>query len=85
MATTTVHAQLIKYAANGDQTILYLENKGEDVKISRASNTNVPASVTTVQELVNALGSLAFSDGITVSKGPVRFDTAGCLLRPYRP
>ena len=67
MATTTVHAQLIKYEANGNQKVLYLENKGEDVKISSSNNSNIPSGVTTVQGLVDALGVLAFSDGITVS------------------
>ena len=65
--TTTVHAQFIKYASNGDQTVLHLENTGADVKINRSSNPDIPSSVTNVQQLVNALGKLAFSDGVSVS------------------
>ena len=65
--TTTVHAQFIKYASNGDQPVLHLENTGADVKINRSSNPDIPSSVTNVQQLVNALGKLAFSDGVSVS------------------
>lgn len=68
MATTTVHAQLIKYAANGDQTILNLTNTGTDVSIDRSSNTKIPSGVTNVQGLANKLGSFAFmSGGLTTS------------------
>lgn len=68
MATTTVHAQLIKYAANGDQTILNLTNTGTDVSIDRSSNTKIPSGVTNVQGLANNLGSFAFmSGGLTTS------------------
>ena len=68
MATTTVHAQLIKYAANGDQTILNLTNTGTDVSIDRSSNTKIPSGVTNVQGLANKLGAFAFmSGGLTTS------------------
>ena len=41
MATTTYHAQLIKYLANGDQYILNLKNTGDDVSISRSLKNQV--------------------------------------------
>lgn len=65
MATTTYHAQLIKYTESGDQYILNLKNTGDDVSISRSSNGNIPSSVTTVQTLANKLGSLAFQSSVT--------------------
>ena len=69
MATTTYHAQLIKYLANGDQYILNLKNTGDDVSISRSSNGNLPAGATTAQGLANSLGALAFRSSL--GKGDV--------------
>ena len=61
--TTTVSAQLIKYFANGDQTIVNLKTSGAGVSITRASGAKYPTTVTNMQELADALGSLAFSNG----------------------
>ena len=69
MATTTYHAQLIKYLSNGDQYILNLKNTGDDVSISRSSNGNLPAAATSVQGLANSLGALAFKSSL--GKGDV--------------
>ena len=69
MATTTYHAQLIKYLANGDQYILNLKNTGDDVSISRSSNGNLPSGATTAQGLANSLGALAFRSSL--GKGDV--------------
>lgn len=69
MATTTYHAQLIKYLANGDQYILNLKNTGDDVSISRSSNGNLPSAATTAQGLANSLGALAFRSSL--GKGDV--------------
>ena len=66
--TTTVHAQLIRYATNGDQVIVNLKSAGSDISIDR-TNSKLPTSVTTAQTLANALGNLAFKDSL--SKGDV--------------
>ena len=66
--TTTVHAQLIRYATNGDQVIVNLKSAGADISIDR-TNTKLPTSVTTAQSLANALGNLAFKDSL--GKGDV--------------
>ena len=65
MASTTYHAQLIKYDSSGNQSILNLKNTGDDVSISRTSNGNLPSTVTSAQTLANAFGSLAFKSAVT--------------------
>ena len=65
MASTTYHAQLIKYDSSGNQSILNLKNTGDDVSISRNSNGNLPSTVTSAQTLANAFGSLAFKSAVT--------------------
>ena len=65
MASTTYHAQLIKYDTSGNQSILNLKNTGDDVSISRNSNGNLPSTVTSAQTLANAFGSLAFKSAVT--------------------
>ena len=67
MASTTYHAQLIKYDSSGNQSILNLKNTGDDVSISRTSNGNLPSTVTSAQTLANAFGSLAFKSAVTWS------------------
>ena len=67
--TTTVHAQLIRYATNGDQIIVNLKSAGSDISIDRSTNTKLPSTVSTVQTLANALGNLAFKDSL--AKGDV--------------
>ena len=69
MATTTVHAQLIRYTTNGDQVVVNLKSTGSDVSIDRSTNTKLPTSVTSAQALADALGSLAFKNSL--SKGDV--------------
>ena len=70
MATTqTVHAQLIRYATNGDQIIVNLKSAGSDISIDRSSNTKLPTTVTSAQALANSLGTLAFKDSL--GKGDV--------------
>ena len=64
MASTTYHAQLIKYDSSGNQSILNLKNTGDDVSISRNSNGNLPSTVTSAQTLANAFGSLAFKSAV---------------------
>lgn len=68
MATsTTVHGQLIRYDASGNQTIINLKSTGTDVSIDRSQNTKLPSSVSTVQTLANALKALAFKDSLSKS------------------
>ena len=67
MASTTYHAQLIKYDSSGNQSILNLKNTGDDVSISRNSNGNLPSTVTSAQTLANAFGSLAFKSAVAWS------------------
>lgn len=65
--TTTVHGQLIRYDANGDQTIINLKTAGTDVSIDRTQNTKLPTTVTNAQTLANALKGLAFKDSLSKS------------------
>ena len=65
MASTTYHAQLIKYDLSGNQSIVNLKNTGDDVSISRTSNGNLPSTVTSAQTLANAFGSVAFKSAVT--------------------
>ena len=65
--TTTVHGQLIRYGANGDQTIINLKTAGTDVSIDRTQNTKLPTSITNTQTLANALKGLAFKDSLSKS------------------
>lgn len=58
--TTTVHAQLIRYATNGDQIIVNLKSAGSDISIDRSTNTKLPSTVSSAQTLADALGNLAF-------------------------
>ena len=68
MATVqTVHAQLIRYATNGDQVIVNLKSAGSDISIDRSTNAKLPTSATTAQALANALGNLAFKDSLSKS------------------
>ena len=67
MASTTYHAQLIKYDSSGNQSILNLKNTGDDVSISRSSNGHLPSTVTSAQTLANAFGSLAFKSAVAWS------------------
>ena len=69
MATTTIHAQLIRYTTNGDQIIVNLKSDGGDITIDRSTNTKLPATVTSAQTLADALGSLAFKNSL--GKGDV--------------
>ena len=69
MATTTVHAQLIRYTTTGDQVVVNLKSTGSDVSIDRSTNTKLPTSVTSAQALADALGSLAFKNSL--GKGDV--------------
>lgn len=65
--TTTVHGQLIRYDANGNQTIINLKSTGTDVSIDRTQNAKLPTSVTNAQTLANALKGLAFKDSLSKS------------------
>lgn len=67
--TTTVHAQLIRYATNGDQIIVNLKSAGSDISIDRSTNTKLPSTVTSAQTLADALGNLAFKNSL--GKGDV--------------
>ena len=68
MATiTTVHGQLIRYDANGNQTIINLKSAGADVSIDRTQNTKLPTSVTNTQTLANALKGVACKDSLSKS------------------
>lgn len=69
MATTTIHAQLIRYTTTGDQVVVNLKSAGSDVSIDRSTNTKLPTSVTSAQALADALGSLAFKNSL--GKGDV--------------
>ena len=70
MATTTaVHAQLIRYATNGDQIIVNLKSAGSDISIDRSTNTKLPSTVSSAQTLADALGNLAFKNSL--GKGDV--------------
>lgn len=65
--TTVVHAQLIRYADNGDQMVINLKSTGTDVSVDRSSNGNLPSSVSSVQTLANTLGALAFKNSLSKS------------------
>lgn len=67
--TTTVHAQLIRYATNGDQIIVNLKSAGSDISIDRSTNTKLPSTVSSAQTLADALGNLAFKNSL--DKGDV--------------
>ena len=67
--TTTVHAQLIRYATNGDQIIVNLKSAGSDISIDRSTNTKLPSTVSSAQTLADALGNLAFKNSL--GKGDV--------------
>lgn len=67
--TTTVHAQLIQYATNGDQIIVNLKSAGSDISIDRSTNTKLPSTVSSAQTLADALGNLAFKNSL--GKGDV--------------
>ena len=69
MATTTIHAQLIRYTTDGDQIIVNLKSDGGDISIDRSTNTKLPTTVTSAQTLADALGSLAFKNSL--GKGDV--------------
>lgn len=66
MANSTVHGTLIKYEKDGTETnqiTIYPKNTAQDVAVTQAGH--VPQSVTNMQELIAALGSLAFSGSIS--------------------
>ena len=66
MANSTVHGTLIKYEKDGTETnqiTIYPKNTAQDVAVTQAGH--VPESVTNMQELIAALGSLAFSGSIS--------------------
>ena len=65
MATSNVHAQLIRYADNGDQMIINLKSAASDISLDRSSNGNLPSGATTAQGLANALGALAFKSSLS--------------------
>jgi len=67
MATSNVHAQLIRYADNGDQMIINLKSAASDISLDRSSNSNLPSSATTMQTLANAFGALAFKSSLSKS------------------
>ena len=69
MATTTIHAQLIRYTTDGDQVIVNLKSAGDDISIDRSTNTKLPTTVSSAQTLADALGSLAFKNSL--GKGDV--------------
>ena len=62
--TTTVHAQLIRYTTGGDQIVINLKSTASDVSVDRTSNSKIPSSVSTAQDLADVLGNLAFKDTI---------------------
>ena len=61
------HIRMCNINTSGDIDVLYPENKGNDVLISRANNSNIPASVVTAQDLVDKLISTAFTTPINDS------------------
>ena len=64
MATsTTVMAQFIRYSANGDQTIVNLKSVADAISLTKTDGSKYTA--TTMQELADSLGNLAFQDGIS--------------------
>lgn len=62
MATTYNHIQLGVVDNNGDVNVLYPQNTGKDVSVSRASNSKIPSTVSNVQGLVDNIGEMAFVD-----------------------
>ena len=61
MATTYVHTRMSVVDSSANVKVLYPETTGADVTVSRASNTNIPSSVTTAQDLANVLAASAFA------------------------
>lgn len=65
MATTqSLVIQMIHYQKDGTQTILNPKTIGSVITVDRSGNSNIPASVATLQTLVNTLGALAFKNNI---------------------
>ena len=65
MATTTVSAQLIQYKDADNQVIVNIKTIAGAVSLVRSDSSKYSADVTTVQQLADALGSMAFSNGIS--------------------
>ena len=61
MATTYVHTRMSVVDSSANVKVLYPETTGADVTVSRASNTNIPSSVATAQDLANVLAASAFA------------------------
>ena len=61
---TGYHVQMIVTDANGKLVNVLPVSIANDVQLDRTDNTNIPVTVTNLQELANALGALAFLNSI---------------------
>ena len=61
MATTYYNTRLNEVDSSGNVKVYYLETVGSLVTIDRSSNSNIPSTVSTLQDLVNSLCSSAFT------------------------
>lgn len=64
MAITTVSAQLIQFKSAEEQVVVNIKTNAPSVALERGSNAKYSTSIKDVNALADALGSLAFSNGI---------------------
>ena len=67
MSTTYVHTRIGVIDSAGNTNILYPQNTGSDVLVNTSDNANLPANLSTVQDLVNSLAATAFASEINDS------------------
>ena len=67
MSTTYSHIRMSAVDSEGNVRVMYPETTASDVTINRASNPNIPTTVTNLQLLANALTGSAFNEPINDS------------------
>lgn len=64
MATTTyTHVQVGIVDSSGNVNVLYPVNYASDVQVDKSKNKVIPSSISNLQELLNNIGEMAFSNG----------------------
>lgn len=61
METTYIRTQISHVDKQGNVTVMYPQNTDKDVKLL-SENPNVPANIKNLNQLVSALGNMAFED-----------------------
>jgi hypothetical protein len=64
---TGYHVQMIVTDESGNLVKMLPVSVADDVQIDISNNNKIPSTITNLQELANALGSLAFIDSIPAS------------------